>query len=79
MMLQPNEVNVQYTDPKGAVTFFKEGAPMTTCAQGTGWEYSADMSQINLCGTACTLVEATMGGSLQVCFGCATQSSQPVK
>ena len=79
MALQPGKVNVQYTDPKGAVTLFKQDAAMTACAQGTGWEYSADMTQINLCGTACTTVKATMGGSLQVRFGCATQVGEPVK
>jgi hypothetical protein len=79
MTLQPGEVNVQYTDPKGAVTLFKQDAPNTTCAQGTGWEYSPDMTQINLCGTACTAVKAIMGGSLQVRFGCATQGVEPVK
>jgi hypothetical protein len=72
MTLQTGFVNVQYTDPKGKVTDILQD-PKTDCANGAGWEYSADMTQILLCGSACTMVKADAGGSVQVRFGCATE------
>jgi hypothetical protein len=79
MVLNPNQVNVQYTDPTGKVTNFGKDDANTPCDMGMGWQYSADMSQINLCGSACTAVKAASGGSVQVRFGCDTQPANPPK
>ncbi len=78
MTLEPGLVNVQYTDPKGQVTNILQD-PKPDCANGMGWEYSPDMTQILLCGSACTTVKADSGGSVQVRFGCATQIGNPPK
>jgi len=77
--LDPAKVNVTYTDSKGKVTTVLQDPAGTTCDQGTGWEYSADGTQLNLCGSLCTAVKADMGGSLQVLFGCATEVGNPPK
>ena len=77
--LDPTKVNVTYTDSKGKVTKVLQDPPGTSCANGTGWEYSANNTQIDLCGSLCTTVKANPGGSLQVLFGCATQVGNPPK
>jgi hypothetical protein len=77
--LDPSKVNVTYTDPSGKVTSVLQDAPGTTCDQGTGWEYSADGKQINLCGSLCTSIKSNPGGSVQVLFGCATMIGPPPK
>jgi hypothetical protein len=75
--LDPTKVNVTYTDSKGKVTTVLQDPPGTTCANGMGWEYSANNTQIDLCGSLCTSIKANPGGSLQVLFGCATQVGKP--
>jgi hypothetical protein len=77
--LDPAQVNVTYTDGAGKVTSVLQDPAGTDCAKGSGWEYSADGSQINLCGSLCTTVKADTGGSLQVLFGCATVVGNPPK
>jgi len=77
--LDPAKVNVTYTDSKGKVTNVLQDPAGTACAMGSGWQYSADGSQINLCGSLCTAVKADPGGSLQVLFGCATVVGSPPK
>jgi hypothetical protein len=74
---QPGLVRVEYTDSKGAVTDVLQDPPMTDCAKGQGWQYSPDMTQINLCGTQCDAVKADQGGKLKVLFGCATIVASP--
>jgi hypothetical protein len=75
--LDPTKVNVTYTDSQGKVTAVLQDPPGTTCANGTGWEYSADNTQIDLCGSLCDSIKANPGGSLQVLFGCATEVGKP--
>lgn len=77
--LDTSKVNVTYTDGIGKVSDVLQDPPGTVCAKGSGWEYSADGSQINLCGSLCTSVKADPGGSLQVLFGCATIVGSPPK
>ncbi len=75
--LDPTKVNVTYTSGAGKVTNVLQDPAGTSCDQGSGWEYSADGTQINLCGSLCTTVKADTGGSLQVLFGCATEVGNP--
>jgi len=77
--LDPMKVNVTYTDSTGKVTKVLQDAPNVSCDQGTGWQYSQDGTQINLCGSLCTAVKADKGGSLQVLFGCNTEVGNPPK
>lgn len=79
--LDPAKVNVTYTNPKGVVTNVLQDPSGTTCTDpmATGWEYSADKTQINLCGSLCTTIKADPGGSLKVLFGCATQVGPTIK
>ncbi len=68
--LEPGYVNVDYTNSKGVVTSVLQDPTGTVCAKGSGWEYSPDGKQINLCGAACDTVKADPGGKIQVLFGC---------
>jgi hypothetical protein len=74
-----DQVNVTYTDSQGKVTNVLQDPPKTDCAMGSGWEYSADHTQINLCGSLCTTVKADPGGSLRLLFGCMTNVGNPPK
>ncbi len=75
--LEPGKVNVTYTDAQGKVSKVLQDPPNTACSMGSGWQYSADGSQINLCGALCDSIKATPGGKLQVLFGCATEVASP--
>ncbi len=77
--LEPGKVNVNYTNSKGEVTKVLHDAAGVACDGGTGWQYSADGSQILLCGSACSAVKADPGGKIQVLFGCATEVGNPPK
>jgi hypothetical protein len=66
-----SKVNVTYTDPSGKTTDVGRDPSQTAC--NTGWQYSADKTQINLCGSLCDSVKANPGGKLTVLFGCTTQ------
>lgn len=77
--LDPSRVNVNYTDAKGVVTKVLQDPADVTCDQGSGWKYSADGKQINLCGALCDKVKADPGGKLQVLFGCVTEVGEPPK
>ncbi|HXK19722.1 MAG TPA: vWA domain-containing protein, partial [Polyangiaceae bacterium] len=76
-MLDLTKVNVTYTDSAGKVTTVLQDPPGTTCDNGMGWEYSANNTQIDLCGSLCDSIKANPGGSLQVLFGCDTQVGKP--
>lgn len=77
--LEPGKVNVSYTDTSGVVTNIGQDPDDVACDQGTGWKYSADGKQINLCGSFCEKVKADPGGKLQVLFGCETVVGDPPK
>jgi hypothetical protein len=77
--LEPGKVNVNYTNAAGTVTTLPQDPANVSCAAGSGWQYSADGKQINLCGKACNDVKADKGGKIQVLFGCATQIGNPPK
>jgi hypothetical protein len=66
--LDYNQVNVSITTGSGDdVSVGKDDPSDSTC---NGWEYSADMTQIVLCGEACDTVMNDPGASLNVIFDC---------
>jgi hypothetical protein len=75
--LDPLKVNVEYTNGAGAVTKVAQAAASADCKTTPGWQYSADGTQINLCGKTCTDIKADKGGKLQVLFGCKTVVGDP--
>jgi len=68
------KVNVHFESSAGKPTDFLQD-PSTTCKEG--WQYSADKSQVILCGTACEIVKNDPNGSVQLQFGCATKIDVP--
>jgi hypothetical protein len=71
--LDPNKVNVTYTNPAGMTTTILRD-DSKPCAMGAnGWQYNADKTKILLCGDACTKAQTDVGGKVNVAFGCGTQ------
>ena len=70
--LDINNVNVQFTPSSGAPSVLTYNA---SCAGGTGWHYdnTAAPTQIEMCATSCTTVQADAGGKIDIVLGCATQ------
>lgn len=68
-MLDPGKVNVLFTPPGGIEELIGQ-SPGQSCSEG--WQYSADQTQIRLCGSTCDRVR-TSDGSLKLQFGCATE------
>jgi hypothetical protein len=68
--LDYGKVNVRYTTGSGEVIDVAKDPSATACNQG--WQYSADKSQIDLCGDVCNTVKKDTGGSLEILFGCST-------
>ena len=64
-----NLVNVRLTSGGKVTQVYQDQSP--TCQQG--WQYSADKTQINLCGDVCTQVKADPNVKLEVLFGCKTE------
>ena len=68
------KVNVIYEPGAGgSKTVLKDdGKP---CDGGAnGWQYSADLTKIRLCGTICSQVKADPKGAVSIALGCATQA-----
>ena len=68
-MLEPGKVNVLFTDMDGEPELIGQSAG-SSCSDG--WQYSADQTRIQLCGSTCERVRTSQGG-LSLQFGCATQ------
>jgi hypothetical protein len=67
-VLDPDKVNILFAPPGGTQQLIPRSSG-SGCA--SGWQYSADQSQIQLCGSTCDEVRGSNGGvTLQ--FGCAT-------
>lgn len=73
--LDYNKVNVRFTSSSGTVTDALRDPSSSACSQG--WQYSADKSQVDLCGDFCNAVKSDPGGSLQILFGCMTKVDIP--
>jgi hypothetical protein len=67
-VLDPDKVNILFTPPGGTQQLIPRSSD-SGCA--SGWQYSADQSQVQLCGSTCDEIRSSKGGvTLQ--FGCAT-------
>jgi hypothetical protein len=75
--LEPGKVNVNYTDAQGVVSKVKQDPAGVACSAGSGWQYSADGTEIDLCGAACDTVKANKGGKLKVRGGGTTEIGAP--
>ncbi|MGC4091023.1 MAG: hypothetical protein QM756_24740 [Polyangiaceae bacterium] len=62
---------MRLTTGGGQVTQVYRDPSASDCTQG--WQYSADKTQINLCGDVCTQVKNDPEMRLEVLFGCTTQ------
>jgi hypothetical protein len=70
-----NEVFVRITKGDGTtVDVGQDAAGDNTC---NGWEYSADRTQIVLCGDACNTVQNDPDASFNVVFGCGSRIEPP--
>jgi hypothetical protein len=67
--LDPSKVNVLFRPAGGEPEVIAQSSGQT-CVDG--WQYSADQTQVLLCGDACTRVRDA-NGSLTLEFGCATR------
>jgi len=68
-VLDADKVNVLFTAPGAAERLIAQ-SPGGDCSEG--WQYSADQTQIRLCGGTCDEVKASKG-TLELQFGCATE------
>ncbi len=66
--LDLNKVNVLYTPPGGTERTISRDGTGSDC--NDGWQYSADKTQIILCGPFCDEV-TQKGGNIEIQFGCA--------
>jgi hypothetical protein len=69
------KVNVQFTSGGGQVKALLKDPSASGCTEG--WQYSADRTQVNICGAACDAVKADPAGKLQILFGCQTKVDIP--
>jgi hypothetical protein len=67
-MIDPTKVNVVYDDGMGNTTVISEDPT-------NGWSYDnpADPTTVTLNGTSCSTLKMSMGGSISIVLGCATQ------
>lgn len=75
--LDYGRVNVSYTTSGGSSVDIARDPSVSDCTQG--WQYSADGTQIQLCGETCSMVQADPGARVDVLFGCATTIGEPVR
>jgi hypothetical protein len=72
----PNKVNVTLTGGTGSELVPQD--PSLDCFGGAnGWQYSADMTKILLCGDACASAKSDPSARIDVEFGCATRVKPP--
>jgi hypothetical protein len=73
--LDYGKVNVRYTNGAGDQNDLPKDPSASDCTQG--WQYSADRSQIVLCGSTCDTVKNDPDGKIDILFGCSTVIGQP--
>ena len=78
--LDPNKVNVEYTDGNGNSSDILQVPSFQDCdpVQG-GWYYNDvnNPTVIHMCPATCDVVSSQEGGKMDIKFGCATQVLQP--
>jgi hypothetical protein len=74
--LNPNLVNVNFTEGANTVGIYRVGASAECDAKLGGWYYEnpAAPAQIQLCPASCTAVSAAANATIQVEFGCASET-----
>jgi Mg-chelatase subunit ChlD len=82
LMLSFDNVNVNYTAGGGAERTLPRVQDATACGTSGGWYYDNNSAptQIHLCASTCTTVQADTGAALQVLFSCVeSQGYNPPK
>jgi hypothetical protein len=72
-LIDRNKVNVEYTPSGGDTELVLQDPPASgdeQCEGAEGWQYTADGTQIVLCGQVCEDVLADPGAKVRVKFGC---------
>jgi hypothetical protein len=69
-VLDPDLVNVLFTDESGATETIARDPSASDCSEG--WQYSANGQNIVLCGEACNHVRVDRESTVEVLFGCET-------
>jgi hypothetical protein len=68
------KVNVFYEPGTGGSTTVLKDDGKPCDGGANGWQYSADLTKIRLCGTICSQVKADPKGAVSIALGCATQA-----
>ncbi len=71
-MLDPNQVNVEYTVNGNAVQLYKRKDPANLCAAMGCWDYSPGGDKVQLVGKACDDVQGTPDAQVKIIVGCQT-------
>jgi hypothetical protein len=76
LMLSFDNVNVNYTPGTGAMSTLPRVQDAATCGTAGGWYYDSNTAptQIHLCASTCTTVQADSGAALQVLYSCVPSS-----
>jgi hypothetical protein len=72
-LVDRTKVNVEYTPSDGTTELVLQDPPAagaTQCEEAEGWQFTADGSQIVLCGDVCDSVLNDPGAKVRVVFGC---------
>jgi len=72
-LIDRNKVNVEFTPSGGQTELVLQDPPGSgdeQCEDAEGWQYTADGSQIVLCGDVCQEVLSDPGAKVRVKFGC---------
>lgn len=78
--LDPNRVNVVFTDGNGNQTSILQVPNQASCSSTNGgWYYDVPSAptKVLLCPASCTVVQADDMGKVDVLFGCATEVAPP--
>jgi hypothetical protein len=70
-MLDPSQVNVEYTSGGMTLSLFKRADPSNPCTQTGCWDWTSD-GKVQLLGKACDDVKQSPDASVQIVVGCAT-------
>ncbi len=75
--LDPTKVNVTFTPTGGAAVTIEQDASKPCEGGANGWQYSADMKKILICGDWCKKLKADPSSKLTIALGCATKVKPP--
>ncbi len=75
--IDPGRVNVVYTKADASEHSIPRDPSAMEC--NSGWQYTADMSKIMLCGADCDAVKADPTAKIELLFGCVTSTGEPPK